>query len=135
MKISNTNLSAIPAASSVAHIKPENSTNQKLASTSNDSAQPKTIDMRNISLNEINTLIKAGVDGLLDILPAVPAALNSQNSDAFASDVKVDFIRQLEANIDFKKSMGENVDFLSQVLANIKSLDGMKFPLNINTTA
>lgn len=29
----------------------------------------RTVDMRNVSLNEINALIKSGVEGLLDVLP------------------------------------------------------------------
>lgn len=93
------------------------------------------INMRNVSLNEINTLIKAGVDGLLDIMPAVPASVGQSIDDPSAATVKVDFIAQIEAQIAFHETRGERVDFLKQVLSHINALDGMPMPTSIDTRA
>ncbi len=93
----------------------------------------KTVDMRNISLNEINTLIKSGVDGSLDILPAIPSPVYGKFADA-AADVKTDFIGTLEGHIAFQKNRGEDTAILETVLSNIKHLNGMKWPATIDET-
>lgn len=135
MKISNTESLPVSTVHKVTSKKLQNSEPQALKLTTNPDAQVKTIDMRNVSLNEINALIKSGVDGLLDIVPAVSSQLTSQQGDESEANIKVDFISQIEATIEFHKSRGENVDFLNHVLANIRSLDGMTLPTRVDTTA
>lgn len=135
MKISNTELLPVVTVQKSTNKKLQNSESLELKATSNPATQIKTIDMRNISLNEINELIKSGVDGLLDIVPAVSSQLTDQYGSESAANTKVDFISQIEAGIEFKKSIGENVDFLNKVLANIRSLNGMKMPVRINASA
>jgi hypothetical protein len=135
MKILNTESLPVSTAHQVTSKKLHNSVIQSLHLTPNSDTQVKTINMRNVSLNEINALIRAGVDGLLDIAPAVSSQLNNPYETGSAANIKVDFISQIEATIEFQKSRGENVDFLNHVLANIKSIDGMKMPTGINTVA
>lgn len=105
------------------------------AATTSLPSPAKTLNMHSVSLQEINTLIQAGVDGLLDILPAIPGALVDAKEPSSDVNAKVDFIGQIEAHIAFKQSRGENVDFLNQVLSNIKDMDGMVMPARINTQA
>lgn len=93
----------------------------------------KTVDMHNISLNEINTLIKSGVDGLLDVLPAIPSPVYGKFADD-AADVKTDFIGNLEGHIAFQKNRGEDTAFLEKVLSHINQLNGMKWPTTIDET-
>lgn len=135
MKISST--PPLPTASHLAGIRQTSGrvSPEITAETTSQPTSAKTLNMRSISLHEINTLIQAGVDGLLDILPAVPGALVNANAPTPAIDDKVDFIGQIEAHIAFKQSRGENVDFLNQVLSNIKHLDGMVMPASIDTQA
>lgn len=101
--------------------------------TKSGSNASKTVDMHNISLNEINTLIKSGVDGLLDILPATPSPVYGELADD-AADVKTDFIGNLEGQIAFQKSQGEDTAFLEKVLNRINHLNGMKWPTTIDET-
>lgn len=89
-----------------------------------------TVDMRNVSLNEINALIKSGVDGLLDMLPAIPSVYGEYAGDA--ANVKVDFIGTIEGHIAFKKSLGEDTAFLEKVLKNVKNIDGTALPPKVD---
>lgn len=106
-----------------------------IAESTSTPTPARTLNMRSISLHEINTLIQAGVDGLLDILPAIPGVLVNADEPTPAVDAKIDFIGQIEAHIAFKQSLGESVDFLNQVLSNIKHLDGMVMPASIDIRA
>ncbi len=98
--------------------------------------------MRNVSLAEINQLIKSGVDGLLDVLPVsnIGESMRLANSGA-ASDreilmnQKVDFIGQIEKSIAFEKSRGLSTAFLENVLANLNRIDGMSLPASMDITA
>lgn len=92
---------------------------------------PLKVDMRNVSLNEINALIKSGVDGLLDIMPPIPAPVYGEYAGDTAS-VKVDFLGSVEGHIAFKKSRGEDTAFLEKVLQNLKNIDGMALPPTVD---
>lgn len=92
---------------------------------------PKSVDMHNLTLNEINALIKSGVDGLLDILPAIPSPISGEYSGD-VMNLKTDYIGTIEGHIAFKKSIGEDTAFLQKVLERVKRLDGSKLPSTIN---
>lgn len=96
--------------------------------------EKRTVDMRNVSVNEINELIKAGVDGLLDVVPYIPPHIISEYGSEYAADIKVDFLGQMEARIEFAESRGEDTTFLEKVLANLEKIDGMEFPQQASTS-
>lgn len=102
---------------------------------SESGSQSRTVDMTNISLNEINMLIKSGVDGLLDIVPYVPIQVINERGAEFAANIKIDYLGQIQGAIDFEKSIGGNTEFLESVLENIKKIDGMKMPDGIHVIA
>jgi len=98
--------------------------------------------MRNISLNEINQLIKSGVNGLLDRLPLnnyadVTEITNSGNPAdlEYLMNQKYDVIGNTEKSIEFAKSIGKSTEFLEKVLANLNRINGMEFPPKIDITA
>lgn len=135
MKISSTTLPPIESRHGGARQTAGQDSPKVPAATTSLPSPAKTLNMHSVSLQEINTLIQAGVDGLLDILPAIPGALVDAKEPSSDVNAKVDFIGQIEAHIAFKQSRGENVDFLNQVLSNIKDMDGMVMPARINTQA
>lgn len=102
----------------------------------------KTINLRNISFNEINELIKAGVEGFSDICPNIPGQFNSipsmatpnneRRGDEYAANAKIDYLGQVQGYIDFEKSSGRNSSYLESVLKKLKEIDGMKVPEIIN---
>lgn len=92
----------------------------------------RTVDMRSVSLNEINALIKSGVNGLLDKLPFIPLHDVNGRSSEYAANVKIDYLGQIEGAIDFQKRTGKNTDFLEAVLENVRKIDGMKIPVRID---
>lgn len=99
------------------------------------------VDMRNVSLDEINELIRAGVDGLLDVLPVSSIDIDRVNRDADGSyraaisSRKIDFLGALEKSIEFEKSIGKSTDFLEKSLANLKRINGMEFPPGVDAIA
>lgn len=96
---------------------------------------PRSIDMRNVSVNEINHLIRNGVDGLLDAMPFIPPnVINQYGSDA-AANMKVDFMGQIESAIAFNKSINKPVDTLEEILGNLKKIDGMALNPRLDTYA
>jgi hypothetical protein len=97
-----------------------------------DSTPPKVVNMRNVSLNEINELIKSGVDGLLDILPYSPSQSVGYSGSKVSGSIKVDFISHVENQIKFQESIGGNAVLLKKILANIKEINGMEMPQKIN---
>lgn len=96
---------------------------------------PRTVNMRQVSLNEINALIKSGVDGLLDVVPYIPISTSSPFAAADAGDLKVDYLGQIEGMIDFQKSRHEDTAFLEKVLSNVKRIDGMALPSKLDVMA
>jgi hypothetical protein len=106
----------------------------KSVSSDESSVLYKTVDMRNVSLSEINQLIRSGVDGLLDVVPFVSPSIINQYGPEYAANVKVDFLGQIESSIEFKNSRGEDTAFMEKVLENIKNIDGAKMPLKVDAT-
>ncbi|GGC10217.1 hypothetical protein GCM10011352_40840 [Marinobacterium zhoushanense] len=97
----------------------------------------KQVDLRDVSINEINTLIKSGKTELLDVLPFIPPHIVEQNKfdpESIQSH-RLDLLYQLESSIDFKKSIGENTAFLEELFEKIKSIDGAYLPAKIDTIA
>lgn len=109
---------------------PKSEAVQANSQVAESSSQPRKVDMKNISLNEINELIKSGVDGLLDIAPAIPGmSIDGQDFDIeYAADVKIDLLGQIQGYIDFNKSIGESTAFAERVYDNLKKIDGTDMP-------
>lgn len=107
----------------------------KMDATGDRQPSPPAVDMRNVSLNEINALIKSGVDGLLDVVPYMPTATINPSAAADAGDVKVDYLGQIEGLIEFRKSRHEDTAFLERVLSNVTRLDGMALPTKLDVMA
>lgn len=98
---------------------------------------PKQVDLRNVSINEINELIKTGKTELLDVVPFIPPHVLEQynlNSEDIGN-IHVDLLGQVEKNIDFRKSIGESVTFLEKLLEDFKSIDGAYLTKKIDITA
>ena len=95
-------------------------------SISQNDSQSTKVDMRNISIDDINTLIKSGESALLDVVPFIPPHILQQYDydPEKIGKTKVDLIGQVETSIEFNKSIGENTEFLESVLSNLKDLDG-----------
>ena len=106
--------------------------NKVTVNDSNNSSCPKVVNLRNVSLNEINELIKSGVGGFLDIVPYNPSQSVSQTGSENAGDIKIDYISHVENQIKFKKNIGGDIAFLEKILANFKEIDGMEIPTKIN---
>lgn len=103
--------------------------------TDNAKSQPRQIDFRNISLNEVNELIKSGVEGLLEVAPFVSPDIIEKHGSGYAANIKVDFLAQIESSITFGKSIGEDTSFAEKVLADILKINGSDFPSKIDTVA
>jgi hypothetical protein len=98
-------------------------------------SQPETIDMKNVSLDEINNLIKSGVEGLFDIVPATGNNAVSGYSSEYIASTKIDFLGQVEGYIKFQKNISGDTSRLESILENLKKIDGMKIPSSVNTIA
>lgn len=95
------------------------------------------INVRDISIDEINTLIKSGKTELLDFVPLISphtADKNSYNPESIENN-RVDLLGQIEKMIDFKKSIGGNPKNLEKIIASLKEIDGNYLPKIINATA
>ncbi len=94
------------------------------------------VDLRDVSINKINALIKSGKTELLDVVPFIPPHILAQyNYDPESiGNHRVDLLGQVEKSIDFKRSIGEGVSFLEKVLENLKSIDGGYLTTKIDTT-
>ncbi|GAB4182381.1 MAG: hypothetical protein Tsb002_03600 [Wenzhouxiangellaceae bacterium] len=92
----------------------------------------KKIDMRNISLNDINELIRSGIDGgLLDVMPI--NALKDANGNFLPNaglglNEKFDFMAQVENSIIFNKSIGKSTEVLEKILLKMDGIHGKAFP-------
>lgn len=106
-------------------------------SISQNNTQSTKVDMRNISIHEVNTLIKSGESSLLDVVPFIPPNTLQQYSydPEKIGTIRVDLIGQVETSIEFKKSMGESTDFLDRVLRNFEALDGTELNKRIDVLA
>lgn len=108
--------------------RPANPASREAGATPVAGNATRTVDLHNVSLNEINSLIKAGVDGLLDIAPMMHGNLFANADPQARADVKIDYLGQIEGAIAFDKSRGANTDFLESVLTRLKRIDGMPLP-------
>ena len=103
---------------------------KSLPQSATANGQSGKVDLRNVSINEINALIKSGVPGLLDVVPMI----SPQTLEAYGYDPerigqhRVDLIGQVETAIEFSKSIGEETAFLEKVLENLSRIDGMSLP-------
>jgi len=106
-------------------------------SISQNNTQSSKIDMRSISIHEVNTLIKSGESALLDVVPFIPPNVLQQYDydPEKIGTVSVDLIGQVETSIEFKKSIGESTDFLESVLNKFKTLDGTELNKRIDVLA
>ncbi|MDT4289150.1 hypothetical protein RO575_06255 [Methylomonas sp. MO1] len=107
----------------------------KVVEVAEQSQASRTVNMRQVSLNEINALIKSGVDGLLDVVPYIPISTSNPFAAPDAGDLKVDYLGQIEGMIDFQKSRHEDTTFLEKVLNNVKRIDGMALPPKLDVMA
>jgi len=108
----------------------------------NDTRPPvKKVDMCNISLNEVNELIRSGVEGLLDVMPWSGVDLDKYINDSdgsyreYLANQKIDFIGQIENSIAFEKSRGQSTNFLENILENLNQINGTEFPAKIDIIA
>ncbi|KZN44654.1 hypothetical protein [Pseudoalteromonas luteoviolacea] len=87
------------------------------------------IDMRNISPNEYNELVRSGVADLPVpmVLPGGRIYLDGRQADM--GDVKTDYIGQIEQSIEFNQDIGDfdQIAFLKDRLAIVKGLHGQTF--------
>ncbi len=87
--------------------------------------ETKTVNMRNISLNEYNELLKSGFDESLDYWPPLPPIdYIDQYGLGHTADLKVDYMDQIETAIENKKKFGGSIDRLEKTLEAIKKIDG-----------
>lgn len=116
------------------HKIPRTSASEKNDSSKDVSYKPQTVDMRNVSLNEVNKLIKSGVMGL-DLLPPNSGDSVYENAPEDSANMKVDFLSQIEGHIQFKKSLGQDTSNLENFLARLNEINGMEMPSKIDVTA
>jgi len=95
---------------------------------------PRNVDLRNVSINEINELIRSGVEGLLEVVPFISPQIVNQYGAERAANIKIDFLGQIERSIGYKKSIGQETEFLQELLETLKEIDGTKFPSQIDVS-
>ncbi len=95
----------------------------------------KTVDMRNVSLNEVNQLIRSGTDELLQIVPFVPPHIINKYGPEYAAGVKVDFLGQVETSLEFHRSRGEETGILEKVLEKLIDIDGTVISTKVDVMA
>ncbi len=103
----------------------------------NTETSSEQIDLRNVSVNEVNSLIKSGKTELLRVAPFIPPNVLEQynyNSEAIGEH-RVDLLGQVETSIEFKKSLDEDTRFLQAVLDSFMKIDGTKFPEELDLVA
>ena len=102
----------------------------------NSDHRPNKVNLRDISINEINNLIKAGRSELLDIVPWVPTATiqSGSYSPEPIGEYRVDLIGQVVKYIEFNKSTGRDNSVLNKVLDNLLKLDGAELPPRLDVS-
>lgn len=116
------------------------------AKAENDSAQispdnmatnSAKLNLRDVSINEINTLIKSGNSTLLDVLPFVPPHILEQKGydPALVGEHRINLLGQVEQSISFQQSIGKNTTLLEQTLEKLKKINGSNLPQKIDATA
>ncbi|SNY58666.1 hypothetical protein SAMN06297280_3459 [Arsukibacterium tuosuense] len=95
------------------------------------------LNLRDVSISEINSLIKSGNSALLDVLPFVPPHILEQKGydPALVGEHRINLLGQGEQRISFQQSIGKNTTLLEQTLEKLKKIDGSNLPQKIDATA
>ena len=95
------------------------------------------LNLRDVSIGEINTLIKSGNATLLDVLPFIPPHILEQKGydPALVGEHRINLLGQVEQSISFQQSIGKNTTLLEQTLEKLKKIDGSNLPQKIDATA
>lgn len=96
---------------------------------------PENINLRNISVNEINELISAGHHSLIEVTPFISPTIINQYGEEYAKNLKIDYLEQIESSIAYKRSINEDASFLDKVLDALLEIQGKKFPSRVDTYA
>lgn len=86
------------------------------------------VNLRDISINEINTLIKAGYTEFLEVVPIISDKLINEYGRENTGQIKVDYLGQIESIINFRKSNNEDVSRYEILLAKLEKIDGSLMP-------
>lgn len=134
MSISSSNPAAV---SSIRQDRPVNSAPKAMPNHVNDPDKPlpEHIDLRNISMNEVNELIKAGHEIFLEVKPFVSPFIIAEHGKEYAANIKVDYLGQIESSIAYKRSVNEDTSFLDNVLESLLEIQGKEFPSRVDTYA
>ncbi|WP_139209138.1 hypothetical protein [Aquisalimonas asiatica] len=94
----------------------------------------KQVDLRDISINELNDLIKSGEFEGVGVAPFIsPHILQQYDYDPDAiGNHRVDLLGQVEETIAFQNHIGEDTARLDAVLEDLKRVDGTYFPERID---
>jgi hypothetical protein len=105
--------------------------------TASETAEPRRIDLRNTTINEVNAMIKAGYSELLYAVPYIsPQTLGEYNYDSeLIGEHKVNFIGQVETQIAFLKSRGEDAGSFENFLKDLLRIDGSTLPGEVDLDA
>jgi len=106
----------------------------KTTDVNSSSSLIRTINMRNVSLNEINALVSSGAIELPEKIPFISPHIVEKYGAEGAANIKIDFLSQIETIIAFKKSVNEETKFEEMVLEKMKAIQGMEIP-SIDTIA
>jgi len=84
------------------------------------------VDVRNISIEDINRLIKSGENKLLDVVPFIsPDVLQDYDNNRHAiKHIKINLMDQVEKSIEFNKSIGKETHILEGVFNRLNEIDG-----------
>lgn len=95
----------------------------------NKQSSQKRIDMRNISPNDYNELVRSGITDLPVPMVQPGGRLHLDGQQADMADIKTDYIDQIEQSIASKTRIGDlnGVDFLKERLDKVKALHGQEF--------
>lgn len=89
--------------------------------------QSSKVNLRNISQNEVNELIRAGILELsANTLIIVPDNLNNKRGSGYAMNYKTDLIKQTETVIEFNKSIGKPTKHAEKDLMELQRVQGTK---------
>jgi hypothetical protein len=85
----------------------------------------KKIDLHNISQNEVNELIRAGILDLdANTLIIIPDKIVEKYGKEYAMNIKIDLIKQTENKIAYNKSVGQPTEHDEKALTYLNSIHG-----------
>lgn len=99
--------------------------------TTNDSSS---LNLHNISVKEINNLIKSGELGLGAVPFINPETINAHGVEA-VQDMKIDYLGQVEKSVEFSRSIGQPNENMEQFLEQLRQLQGKKSNARVDTYA